>query len=71
MKVTFFENEFGSSFDLQPETVEEVSALARMAKNSKAEKPDIAFYFSGSPTASVWVKKVKKTAQRNYISNSK
>ena len=71
MKVTFFENNYGTSFELTPETVEEVSALARIAKNSKAEKPVISFYFSGAPSCSIWIKKIKPSAQINSISNNK
>lgn len=66
-----FENKFGTSFDLKPETVEEVATLARIAKSSKAEKPQINFYFSGSPSCSIWIQKVKETVQNNYLSNKK
>lgn len=69
MKIEFFENDFGVSFELKPESVEEVATLARIAKNSKATPPDISFYFGGTPACSIWIKKIKKVAQRNSINN--
>lgn len=71
MKIEFFENKYGVNFDITPETVDEVAALARMANNASSEKPEVRFYFSSSPSATVWVKKVKERVQRNSIGNSK
>lgn len=71
MKITFFENKFGTSFDLRPETIEEVATLARIAKSSRAEKPEIVFHFSGNPSCSIWIRKTKEGSQHNSISNRK
>jgi len=57
MKIVFFENKFGTNFELQPETTAEVATLARIAKSSRAEKPQITFYFSGEPSCSIWIRK--------------
>lgn len=71
MKIQFFESEFGTNIDMEPETIEEATALLRMANNSSREPADVRFYFSSkTPTASVWLKKVKKSAQCNSISNT-
>lgn len=71
MKVDFFESVYGGNFDLIPETLEEASALARIALNSSAEPVQFKVYFSDSgPTASVWVQKVKESVQRNSIDRS-
>lgn len=71
MKIEFFENDYGTSFGLIPESVDEVATLARLAKNSKAAAPEISFYFGGSPSCNIWIKKIKKVAQRNSITNKR
>lgn len=68
MKIEFFENEVGSSVDLVPETPEELAALLRMANNSKSEQPDISVHFSTTPQCSIWIRKVEKVKQVNYLS---
>lgn len=67
MKITFTEFEHGVSFDMTPETVEEVGQIARMAANTSAEKPTVTFYFGNNPSGSVWIKKVSKGVQVNMI----
>jgi len=71
MKIEFFENKFGCSFQLTPETVDEVAMLARTAKSSKSEKPEISFYFSGTPSCHIWIKKINEKSQDHSIRNSK
>lgn len=71
MKIEFFENDQGMDLQFTPETVDEVATLARIANNTKSEKPSIHFYFAGKPSMSMWVKKIAKNLQRNSISNEK
>jgi hypothetical protein len=71
MKVTFWDSEVGTEINLQPETMEEVAALARMAINSKSEKPDIYVNIEDKPYCSIWMKKVDKRNQRFSIRNTK
>lgn len=71
MKIEFHENEYGSWFDLKPETTEEMAMLMRTINNSLAEKPEMKMWFSKEPSASFYFKKVKPVAQRNYLSNKK
>lgn len=71
MKITFFENQYGTSFELTPETPEEVATLLRITNNTLAEKPEIALHFSKEPTLNIWMRKVKPVAQRNSLSNKK
>mgnify|MGYP003500716759 FL=1 len=68
MKIEFFENKFGASFDIIPETPAEVAMIARIANNASSEPPDVRFYFSGDvPTGVVWIKKIKESVQKNSI----
>ena len=71
MKITFFENKGGMDIQLIPESLEEVSSLARVGLNVKSEKPDVRVYFpeKGSPSMSIWIKKVNEKVQRNSIGN--
>jgi hypothetical protein len=71
MKMQFFENKFGMEVHFIPETMEEVSSLARVGLNVKAEKPSVRVYFpeNGTPSMSLWVHKVKETVQKNSIGN--
>jgi hypothetical protein len=72
MKVTFFEGEFGSNISMEPETIEEASALARMTLNAKANKPEIRHYFSEKgQSCDVWVKSVAKSVRKTSISNQR
>lgn len=71
MKINFFENKFGTSFELTPETPAEVSTLARIAKSSRSEKPEITFYFSQEPSCSIWIRKINEKKQINSISNKR
>lgn len=69
MEIEFWENENGMDLQFKPETIEEVAALARIAQNTKSEKPTISFYFSDKPSMSIWLKKIDKNVQINSISN--
>lgn len=70
MKVKFFEGKYGSSIDLEPETLEEAASLARMTLNAKAVKPEINHYFSEiGQSCSVWIKSVSETVRKTSISN--
>lgn len=72
MKVSFFEGEFGAEVSMEPETVEEASALARLALNAKAVKPEIRHYFNeNGQSCSIWMKSVDKSVRKTSISNSK
>ena len=66
MKVKFFEHDHAGEIQLTPETVEEVTALARFAKNAKAEKPSIYFSFSKEPYLNLYMKKIDKTKQKKF-----
>lgn len=69
MKLLFDENDYGTFITLQPETMEEVSQLFRMAKNSKKQPADIYMRFDGKqPEAHVAFYKVKKEKQINSVS---
>lgn len=68
MKIEFFETDAGSSFQMKPETVEEVGALARMANSSKSEMPQIVFRFGDTPCCDIWIRKVAIQKQNNFIS---
>lgn len=68
MKTTITENQYGLEINLQPETLQEVSQLARFAKNGKAEKPSVYLSFSGNnPYMSVWMRKINTKKQDNSI----
>jgi len=71
MKVEFFENEYGSDYQLVPETPEEVAKLVRISMNSKKEKPEISLYlpYDGPPKMNIWIKKLDKKKQTNSIRN--
>jgi len=70
MKIEFFENMFGASFSLTPETPAEVAQVLRFTRNAKAEKPDVKVYFSSDqPTCNIWMRKVQEKSQVNSISN--
>ncbi len=71
MKIEYFENKYGLDIQFVAETVEEASALSRVGLNVKSEKPFVRVYFpeKGSPTMSVWIKKVNGKVQRNSIGN--
>ena len=72
MKINFFEGKYGSSIDLEPETLEEASALGRFVINAKAEKPQIRLYFNEKGQAcSVWIKSVNSSVRKTSLSNSK
>lgn len=72
MKVTFWEGVYGAEISLTPETVEEMSALARMTINARSEKPEINLYLSEKePTCSVWVKNVKESVRKTAIRSKK
>ena len=71
MQIVFFENKFGTSFELKPETTAEVATLARIAKSSRAEKPSITFYFSGDPSCTIWIRKTNEKSQINSITNKR
>ena len=72
MKVNYFEGKFGSQILLEPETIEEASALARMTLNAKAEKPEIRHYFSDKEqTCSIWIKSVAEKNRKTSIKNTK
>jgi len=72
MKVKFYEGKFGTSIDLEPENLQEASALARMTLNAKSTKPEINHYFSESgQSCSVWIKSVHETVRKTSISNAK
>lgn len=72
MKVTYSEGEFGANIELEPETIEESSALARMTLNAKSIKPEIRHYFSGKgQSCSVWIRSVAKSVRRTSIKNGK
>lgn len=71
MKIQFFENENGVAIEFKPETPEEVAQLARIALNRSSEAPDIKLFLSGSPSANIWIKKVKPVAQKHCISRTK
>jgi hypothetical protein len=76
MKINFWESEHGTSFELTPETPEEVGQLFRMVNNSVAEKPQMYLSFGQEdkdvPGANIWIKKLKpqsnkvKTSIQNY-----
>lgn len=70
MKVSFFESEYGSEISLTPETIEESSALARMALNAKAVKPEIRLYFGEKEqNCAVWLKNISKSVRKTSIQN--
>ena len=72
MKVIFFEGKFGSNIELEPESIEEASALARMTLDAKATKPEIRHYFNEKGQGcSVWVKSVAESVRKTSISNQK
>jgi hypothetical protein len=67
MKVEIFENDFGMDFTVIPETVEDMAKLLRFTNNAKAEKPKVSMYFNGTPSMTVWLRKIHKSKQVNYI----
>lgn len=72
MKITFSENEYSSGVTFTPETANETAQLLRMVHNSKAEKPDLYFSFSGNdPWASIEIKKSKGNNTVGAFSNNK
>lgn len=70
MKFEFFESKYGTNIRMVPDNLEEVSKLARSAKNTKKVAPDVRFSFDGDiPEMNVWIPKVKESVQSNSISN--
>lgn len=68
MKFEYFENKWGMSIMLEPETPKEFAQVLRMSKNAKAEKPNIFFSFSDDkPVMSIDLAKVRENVQRNSI----
>lgn len=64
MKFEFEEHLHGSWITLTPETPKEVAQLLRVAKNTKAQKPDIYFSFSTDiPNLSIGMMKIKESVQ--------
>lgn len=69
MKVNFFEGKYGSEISMEPETIEEASALARMTLNAKAVKPEIRLFFNEKDQiCSVWFRSVKESVRKTSIS---
>ena len=72
MKVTFFEGVYGSEISLEPETMKEASALARMTLNAKSHPPEIRHCFSeNEQSCSVWIKSVNEKVRKTSITNKK
>lgn len=68
MIFSFIEGAYGCNINMTPETPDEVAKLMRVAKNSKAVKPAITLYFESTiPTMSIWVHKIKPSAQVNSL----
>lgn len=68
MKFDITEGKFGTSIDIIPETAAEMALLARVAVNSKAEKPAIRLYFENDkPSLAVFLRKISPNVQRSSI----
>lgn len=66
MKVEINENKYALDIQLTPETVEEVSMLARFAMNAKAQKPSIYMSFYSKPYFIVHMSK-RTERSKEYI----
>ena len=72
MRYEFSEWENGCELVLFPENVEEMAQLARVAKNTKAEKPSISLRFGkAAPSLNLFMRKIKPSVQSNEITNDR
>lgn len=69
MKIQFNEWEGGADFSLEPETVEELAQLTRLALNVSAEKPEMYLSIKKDPSLYIYLKKRKPSAQKLTIKN--
>lgn len=69
MKVSFDEFGLSAQIYLEPETVKELSSLARLALNAKREPPTMRLEFTenGDPCFYVWFRKRARISQTNSI----
>lgn len=71
MKFNFIENDHWSFIEMKPETPEEAAQLLRMAKSSKAVKPEICVRFRDSIECEISLKKIALSKTENFISTNK
>lgn len=71
MKLELSEGQYGCNITLHPETMQEVSKLARIAKSTKRQPASINFFFSEEPYLNIHMKKIEPSKQSNFISNKK
>lgn len=74
MKLEFSESTASTEISLVPESANEMAALLRMVKNSKAEKPELYLSFSGdNPWAIITIRKYKPDSNKivGAFSNNK
>jgi hypothetical protein len=68
MKVKVRESENGLSIEMTPESVPELSQLARFVRNAKKQPPSVHLYFnSDEPIATVFMRKISVAKQINSI----
>lgn len=64
MKTEIIDSDYGLFISLTPETMEEVSKLARYALNANSDKPYVSMYFDGDPRLSIALYKRRKYPQK-------
>ena len=71
MKVTFTDSDRWPCFSVTPESMKEISALFRLVKNAKKQKPELHLSFSDyndPPVLTIQFQKVNSNKQINSIS---